>query len=194
MTHREAVILITFSSARVHGRRTKLGIPRRSICAAHFTVLSAVTEPTSEQRNDEADKHFRTGEADSCTGGERCTDELGGDRKCQERPPSRQQRAKHRRARPHFVISGQPANVKRVTRATKKKEMTEKKKGCGKIIVPIAECGVSSKDPVGSTIRTCPLRPMEANPLTKARPQATRRRRFPMALRRLQYSTARDSP
>src|SRR5215475_10068506 len=58
--------------------------------------------------------------------------------------------------RPHFVISGQPANVKRVTRATKKKEMAEKKKGCGKIIVPTAECGVSSKNPVGSTIPTLP--------------------------------------
>jgi hypothetical protein len=51
MTHRirEAVILITFSSARVHGRRTKLGIWRHSFCAAYFTGLSAVTEPTSEQ-------------------------------------------------------------------------------------------------------------------------------------------------
>jgi hypothetical protein len=48
---------------------------------AHFTGLSAVTEPTSEQRN-----YFQTGEADSCTGGKRCTDELGGDRKCQGRP------------------------------------------------------------------------------------------------------------
>ena len=58
--------------------------------------------------------------------------------------------------RPHFVISGQPANVKRVTRTTKKKELAEKKKGCGKIIVPTAECGVSSKNPVGSTIPTLP--------------------------------------
>jgi len=58
--------------------------------------------------------------------------------------------------RPHFVISGQPANVKRVTRATKKKEMAEKKKGCGKIIVPTAECGVSSKNPVGSTVPKLP--------------------------------------
>ena len=58
--------------------------------------------------------------------------------------------------RPHFVISGQPANVKRVTRATKKKEMADKKKGCGKIIVPTAECGVNSKNPVGSTIPTLP--------------------------------------
>jgi hypothetical protein len=58
--------------------------------------------------------------------------------------------------RPHFVISGQPANVKRVTRATKKKEMAEKKKGCGKIIVPTAECGVSTKNPVGSTVPKLP--------------------------------------
>src|SRR5215475_4143721 len=58
--------------------------------------------------------------------------------------------------RPKFVISGQPANVKRVTRATKKKEMADKKKGCGKIIVPTAECGVGSKNPVGSTIPTLP--------------------------------------
>jgi hypothetical protein len=34
--------------------------------------------------------------------------------------------------RPHFVISGQPANVKRVTRTTKTKELAEKKKGCAK--------------------------------------------------------------
>jgi hypothetical protein len=58
--------------------------------------------------------------------------------------------------RPHFVISGQPANVKRVTRTTKTKELAEKKKGCGKIIVPTAEFGVSSKNPVGSTIPTLP--------------------------------------
>jgi hypothetical protein len=58
--------------------------------------------------------------------------------------------------RPHFVISGQPANVKRVMRTTKKKEMADKKKGCGKIIVPTAECGVNSKNPVGSTIPTLP--------------------------------------
>ena len=46
-------------------------------------------------------------------------------------------------ARPHFVISGQPANVKRVLRTNKKKEMAEKKKkACGNIIVPTAECGV----------------------------------------------------
>src|SRR5215471_8660587 len=59
---------------------------RRSICAAFFTGPSVVTEPTSERRNDEADKHFQTGE--------RCTDELGGN--CQGRPPSKQHRAKHR--------------------------------------------------------------------------------------------------
>jgi hypothetical protein len=68
---RKAVILITFSSARVHGRRTTLGIRRRSTCAAYFIGLSAITEPTSKQRNDEADKHFQTCEADSCAGGER---------------------------------------------------------------------------------------------------------------------------
>jgi hypothetical protein len=54
------------------------------------------------------------------------------------------------------VISGQPANVKRVTRTTKTKELAEKKKGCGKIIVPTAECDVSSKNPVGNTIPTLP--------------------------------------
>ena len=50
---------------------------------------------------------------------------------------------------PHFVISSQPANVKRVTRATKKERDGGKKKGCGKIIVPTAECGVSSKNRSG---------------------------------------------
>src|SRR5215475_4731335 len=55
--------------------------------------LIAVTEPTSEQINDEADKRFQTGEADSRAGGERCTDELGG--KCQGRPSSKQRHAKH---------------------------------------------------------------------------------------------------
>jgi hypothetical protein len=69
--------------------------------------------------------------------------------------------------RPHFVISGQPANVKRVTRATKKKEMADKKKGCGKIIVPTAECGVSSKNPVGSTIPTLPSQAGGSNPAPK---------------------------
>ena len=69
--------------------------------------------------------------------------------------------------RPHFVISGQPANVKRVTRATKKKEMADKKKGCGKIIVPTAECGVSSKNPVGSTIPTLPSQAGGSNPTPK---------------------------
>src|SRR5262245_41492049 len=70
--------------------------------------------------------------------------------------------------RPHFVISGQPANVKRVTRATKKREMTEKKKGCAKIIVPMAECGVSAKNPVGSTIPTLPYRAKGNKPAPKS--------------------------
>jgi hypothetical protein len=118
---------------------------RRTICAAFFYRPSAVTEPPSERRNDEADKHFQTGEADSRAGGERCTDELGGN--CQGRPPSRQQRAKHR-PRPHFVISSRPANVKRVTRYQKERD-GGKKKGCGKIIVPTAECGVRSKNRSG---------------------------------------------
>jgi hypothetical protein len=158
MTHRirEAVILITSSSARVHGRRTKLGIRRRSICVAHFTGLCAVTEPTSEQRNDEADKTFQTGGADSRAGGKRCTDWLGGDRKCQGGDHHQSHNVQSTGTRPHFVISGQPANVKRVTRTTKTKELAEKKKGCGKIIVPTAECGVSSKNPVGNTIPTLP--------------------------------------
>jgi hypothetical protein len=50
--------------------------------------------------------------------------------------------------RPHFVISSQPANVKRVTRYQKERD-GGKKKGCGKIIVPTAECGVSSKNRSG---------------------------------------------
>ena len=58
--------------------------------------------------------------------------------------------------RPHFVISGQPANVKRVTRTTKKKEMAQKKKGCGNIIVPTADVRRAPKNPVGSTLPTLP--------------------------------------
>ncbi|MGC2589405.1 MAG: hypothetical protein WA445_24540 [Pseudolabrys sp.] len=50
------------------------------------------------------------------------------------------------------MISGQPANVKRVLRTNKKKQMAEKKKkACGNIIVPTAECGVN-----GSTRPTLP--------------------------------------
>src|SRR6185295_6949512 len=92
---REPVTLITSSSARVHGRRTKLGIRRRSICVAHFTGLSAVIEPTSEHKNDKADKTFQTDGADNRASGKRCTDWIGGDRKCHGgRSPSKQQRAK----------------------------------------------------------------------------------------------------
>lgn len=69
--------------------------------------------------------------------------------------------------RPHFVISGQPANVKRVTRATRKKEMADQKNGCGKIIVPTAECGVSPKNPVGTTIPTLPSQAGGTNPTPK---------------------------
>ena len=65
------------------------------------------------------------------------------------------------------MISGQPANVKRVTRATKKKEMTEKKKVWAKIIVPTAECGVSAKNPVGSTIPTLPSQADGSKPAPK---------------------------
>jgi hypothetical protein len=61
--------------------------------------------------------------------------------------------------RPHFVISGQPANVKYVQREHHRKHKGDKyadskggkKKGCEKIIVPTAECGVSAKDPAGNT-------------------------------------------
>lgn len=66
-------------------------------------------------------------------------------------------------ASPHFVISGQPANVKRVLSNKKTKEKTKEKytdkkpKGCKGIIVPTAECGVSSKNPVGSTQPTLPV-------------------------------------
>jgi hypothetical protein len=62
-------------------------------------------------------------------------------------------------SKPQFVISGQPANVKRVLPEKKKgndKYAHKKKKGCEKIIVPTAECGVSRKDPVGNTHPTLP--------------------------------------
>ena len=61
-------------------------------------------------------------------------------------------------SRPHFVISGQPANVKRVLPEKKKndKYAHKKKKDCKKIIVPTPECGVSRKDPVGNTHPTLP--------------------------------------
>lgn len=70
-------------------------------------------------------------------------------------------------ARPHFVISGQPANVKRVLPTTKKKEMTQKKKGCGNIIVPTAECGNNPKNPVGSTRPTLPPQASGGQPAPK---------------------------
>jgi hypothetical protein len=61
-------------------------------------------------------------------------------------------------ATPQFVISGQPAGVKRVQRDSHgdkhqqgDKYTGKKQKGCKHIIVPTAECGVSSKDPVGNT-------------------------------------------
>jgi len=38
----------------------------------------------------------------------------------------------------------------------KDKYVQKKKKGCEKIIVPTAECGVGSKDPVGNTHPTLP--------------------------------------
>src|SRR5262249_36961965 len=59
---------------------------------------------------------------------------------------------------PQFVISGQPANVKRVLPERKRndKYAHKKKKGCGKIIVPTPECGVTRKDPVGNTHPTLP--------------------------------------
>jgi hypothetical protein len=65
--------------------------------APSWEYVSAVTEPTSERRHDEADKDFQTGEADSRAGDKRCADELGGNRQCQgRRSPSKSQRAKHR--------------------------------------------------------------------------------------------------
>ena len=58
---------------------------------------------------------------------------------------------------PHFAISGQPANVKKVMRdRTKDKYAGKKEKFCEKIIVPTAECGVSSKNPVGNTHPSLP--------------------------------------
>jgi hypothetical protein len=62
-------------------------------------------------------------------------------------------------SKPQFVISGQPANVKRVLPERKKgndKYAHKKKKSCEKIIVPTPECGVSRKDPVGNTHPTLP--------------------------------------
>lgn len=68
-------------------------------------------------------------------------------------------------AKPHFVISGQPASAKKVIHERKKekhaenkkeKQAEKKKKGCEKIIVPTTECGVSRKDPVGNTKPTLP--------------------------------------
>jgi len=94
--------------------------------------------------------------------------------------------------RPHFVISGQPANVKRVTRATRKKEMADQKNGCGKIIVPTAKCGVSPKILLALQSPHFLLKPAEPTPLQKARPQPIRAWRSPMASRRPQYSMGRD--
>ena len=58
-------------------------------------------------------------------------------------------------ASPHFVITGQPANVKKVLSRHKddrrdRKDRKHAKKHCGKIIVPTPECPISPKDPVGS--------------------------------------------
>jgi hypothetical protein len=123
MTHRirEAVILITFSSARVHGRAA---YDLRCV----FYRPSAVTEPTSERRNDEADKHFQTGETDSRAGGERCTDELGGN--CQGRPPSKQQRAKHRP--PPSLRDQQSASQREESDALPKRKRWRKEEGVRK--------------------------------------------------------------
>lgn len=70
-------------------------------------------------------------------------------------------------ARPHFVISGQPAKVKRVLSSTKRKQAAEKKKGCGNIIVPTAECGNNPKNPVGSTRPTLPAQASGGKPVPK---------------------------
>ena len=58
-------------------------------------------------------------------------------------------------ASPHFVITGQPAGVKKVQSSHKdgrrdRKDRKHAKKHCGKIIVPTPECPISPKDPVGS--------------------------------------------
>ena len=61
-------------------------------------------------------------------------------------------------SKPQFVISGQPASVKRVLPEKKRhdKYAHKKKKGCEKIIVPTPKCGASRKDPVGNTHPTLP--------------------------------------
>jgi hypothetical protein len=69
--------------------------------------------------------------------------------------------------RPHFVISGQPANVKRVLSSTKRKQTAKKKKGCGNIIVPTAEYGNNPKNPVGSTGPTLPPQASGGKPVPK---------------------------
>jgi hypothetical protein len=102
-------------------------------------------------------------------------------------------------AKPHFVISGQPASAKKVIHERKKekhaenkkeKQAEKKKKGCEKIIVPTAECGVSRKDPVGKLSLlshrqrrpgTLPRRDPRPAPKQRQSSMETRRPRLPMA-------------
>jgi len=54
---------------------------------------------------------------------------------------------------PHFVITGQPASVKRVLpdhKDSKERHADKKKKDCAKITVPTQGCAISPNDPVGS--------------------------------------------
>src|SRR5689334_23031967 len=62
---------------------------------------------------------------------------------------------------PHFVITGQPASVKRVLsehkdwkerdhKEWKERHAEKQKKECGKITVPTPGCAISPHDPVGS--------------------------------------------
>jgi hypothetical protein len=107
-----------------------------------------------------------------------------------------QNNGKNNGAKPHFVISGLPASAKKVIHERKKekhaenkkeKQAEKKKKGCEKIIVPTAECGVSRKDPVGNTKPTLPrpaaLAQKDPRPAQKLRrsPAETPRPRSPTA-------------
>jgi hypothetical protein len=151
MTHqrRQAVILITSSSARVHERRTKLGIRRRSIFVHRLQRAQQ-----SQHRSEEMTKRTNISRLKYSTIVLVAVAALMGSAHIAKAKGDHNQgnNSQGNGARPHFVISGQPANVKRVLRTNKKKQMAEKKKkACGNIIVPTAECGVN-----GSTRPTLP--------------------------------------
>ena len=139
MTHRirEAVILITFSSARVHWRATfdlrcvfhrpKRG-NRANIGAKEMTKLINISKLGKPTAVLVASAALMSSPATA------------------KRPPSKQQRAKHRP--PSLRDQRSASQRKRVTRYQKERD-GGKKKGCRKIIVPTAECGVSSKNRSG---------------------------------------------